>query len=114
MPRGQDGRFIREEEFNFNFSPFSIIRYLAILVLVFQCYKWLENSKALNKFDFNVRLHNVQLKTILALLVLLVKSKLVLFVHHAMDEGLKHVRHVQYVQMYVQLNKFKVKLNDNK
>ena len=35
MPRGPDGRFIREEVFNFNVSPFSIIRYLAILVLVF-------------------------------------------------------------------------------
>ena len=50
MPRGQDGRFIREEEFNFNFSPFSIMRYLAILVLIFPWYKWLENSKALNMF----------------------------------------------------------------
>ena len=51
MPRGQDGRFIREEEFNFNFSPFSIMRYLAILILIFPWYKWLENSKALNIFD---------------------------------------------------------------
>ena len=51
MPIGQDGRFIREEEFNFNFSPLSIIRYLSILVLIFPWYKWLENSKALNMFD---------------------------------------------------------------
>ena len=51
MSRGQDGRFIREEEFNFNFSRFSIIRYLVFLVLVFPWYKWLENSKALNMFD---------------------------------------------------------------
>ena len=51
MPRDQNGRFVREEEFNFNFSPFSIMRYLAILVLIFPWYKWLENSKALNMFD---------------------------------------------------------------
>ena len=50
-PKGEDGKFVREEGLNINISIFTILKYLIVFAAIFPYYKLIEKTYILKIFD---------------------------------------------------------------